>query len=241
MELILIEELIDFFRILKNNIVFLLIIIGVGALSGYLLSVFVFTNHYSTQMTLTSVAPIDEDSLSTYNSYLKSDTFVSTVKEQLEKKSYHYSDKQIDNFFDTKVDSNAKHISVLISTQNKNLTYELAQLIPNTFMKSTTVSADTLSKVALYQSLTDSTQPTLFEQYLEKLLANNFFELDKAIEKNDITSSVRIKKNVLMGALTGLVFFFFILLIKEFINDTIKNKKFVEEEMDLPVLTTLKK
>lgn len=187
------------------------------------------------------MAPIERETLMTYDTYLKSDAFIDALNTELEKEALNYNDGQIRDAMKLTTDTETNKISVTISSTNKKLTYQLSQLIPTLFLSSTTVSSDSLSTIALYKSLSEAKEPSLYEEYLEELVSNNFFVLDKKIEANDIKSSVRVKKNILMGALSGLVLFFLILLIKEFINDTIKNTKFVEEELELPVLTTLKK
>jgi len=213
----------DLIMLLWKNIVLIIAVTVIFTISTLLISKYLMSEKYESNTLINVLKNVEYDDSSNnsdifrygtelakrYNIVADSATVVGLVQDKLEKENISLSKKEIRNSFKVSSVNDTDFLKIVITYPNPEISQKIAQTITE------------ISKIE-YENVYDNA--------LVKVI-------DKADEGIKVGPNIRL--NTIIGFILGLMVSIGFVLLKEFLDRTIRDDKDVEKYLGLPILGSI--
>ncbi|MEB7847911.1 YveK family protein [Staphylococcus equorum] len=214
-------DLLKVWKIIKNNLKFLLILPILGLIIGLLFSLVLVQPKYqaSTQVLVnqnesdSAARPQEvQSNIQLVNTYAEIATSPRMLDEVSKELDNAYSAKELSSMISAANETESQILNIAVESPNKNDSEKIANVFANVFSDETPkiMNIDNVSILSEADGTSTQTEP-------------------------------KIIVNALLGLILGLVLASIIIILKEIFDTRIKTEQDVEEELNIPVIGTIQK
>ncbi|MGQ5220032.1 YveK family protein [Staphylococcus equorum] len=214
-------DLLKVWKIIKNNLKFLLILPTLGLIIGLLFSLVLVQPKYqaSTQVLVnqnesdSAARPQEvQSNIQLVNTYAEIATSPRMLDEVSKELDNAYSAKELSSMISAANETESQILNIAVESPNKNDSEKIANVFANVFSDETPkiMNIDNVSILSEADGTSTQTEP-------------------------------KIIVNALLGLILGLVLASIIIILKEIFDTRIKTEHDVEEELNIPVIGTIQK
>ncbi|ANK38284.1 capsule biosynthesis protein CapA [Staphylococcus equorum] len=214
-------DLLKVWKIIKNNLKFLLILPILGLIIGLLFSLVLVQPKYqaSTQVLVnqnesdSAARPQEvQSNIQLVNTYAEIATSPRMLDEVSKELDNAYSAKELSSMISAANETESQILNIAVESPNKNDSEKIANVFANVFSDETPkiMNIDNVSILSEADGTSTQTEP-------------------------------KIIVNALLGLILGLVLASIIIILKEIFDTRIKTEHDVEEELNIPVIGTIQK